>query len=327
MNWKQATYGLILLFVAMSILLSVQFVAAAPVCSDQDTAINFRFFDVENQGTGNLRANISVGSGTIYASNVWIPLRSNGQWIQDSGFTEDVQGIAVQRLGNGRVHVLLYGSHPLAANNTHIGIETLAVEILLRNNTLATFQNDLNNAVTFPHEPNPLENQGNWQFTFDGNDDEIYYTLGDSHLIWYSTVVMANDGFFITLNCNSSGSSSGNMSNNMSRLNITDVLIYDEPQFSILTNYTQRLDEALCSQQWQCYDWSSCNNNVQTRTCEDVAKCSLNLETPITMQFCENEDVSGISVSDSPKNSILNEFLFGGVILLLVLFVLIYFLR
>jgi hypothetical protein len=41
-----------------------------------------------------------------------------------------------------------------------------------------------------------------------------------------------------------------------------------------------------CTERWLCTDWSSCSNDVQTRACEDVNKCSTDLSKPMESQPC-----------------------------------------
>jgi hypothetical protein len=43
----------------------------------------------------------------------------------------------------------------------------------------------------------------------------------------------------------------------------------------------------LCSEDWQCSEWSDCENGIQTRTCTDLSQCGTEINKPSTEQQCE----------------------------------------
>ncbi|MBN2203170.1 MAG: hypothetical protein JW700_03220 [Candidatus Aenigmarchaeota archaeon] len=53
--------------------------------------------------------------------------------------------------------------------------------------------------------------------------------------------------------------------------------------------------ETGCQERWTCSDWSTCDNGIQTRVCEDQNSCGTNSREPFTSQPCtagENEKAS-----------------------------------
>lgn len=53
-----------------------------------------------------------------------------------------------------------------------------------------------------------------------------------------------------------------------------------------------------CTENWQCTEWSECNNGIQTRTCVDINNCGTITAKPYTMRGCST---STLSVSKEPK--------------------------
>lgn len=52
-------------------------------------------------------------------------------------------------------------------------------------------------------------------------------------------------------------------------------------------NCNSQVDESpLCVESWQCADWSSCQDNLQTRTCADANACGTTLNKPSESQAC-----------------------------------------
>ena len=43
----------------------------------------------------------------------------------------------------------------------------------------------------------------------------------------------------------------------------------------------------VCSENWQCSEWSDCENEIQTRTCTDLNSCGTSNGKPTTEQQCE----------------------------------------
>ena len=41
-----------------------------------------------------------------------------------------------------------------------------------------------------------------------------------------------------------------------------------------------------CEENWQCSDWSSCVNNKQTRTCNDLNDCNTFINKPSETKIC-----------------------------------------
>ena len=48
----------------------------------------------------------------------------------------------------------------------------------------------------------------------------------------------------------------------------------------------------VCYENWQCNDWSSCENEMQTRTCQDLAKCGTTKLKPAITRACSVEEIS-----------------------------------
>ncbi len=47
-----------------------------------------------------------------------------------------------------------------------------------------------------------------------------------------------------------------------------------------------------CTPRWSCSDWSSCINNLNTRTCTDLKKCNKNMTMPELTQSCVSNDIT-----------------------------------
>lgn len=48
----------------------------------------------------------------------------------------------------------------------------------------------------------------------------------------------------------------------------------------------RQTNSAACTESWNCTAWSSCINNVQTKTCTDINSCNTTISKPITNQSC-----------------------------------------
>jgi cysteine-rich repeat protein len=179
----------VLLFVVSSL-----FVNAA-VCNS-DAIVRIHFIAVTNSGTGgNLDKKIFVGtSATQFLDNEAIPLSSNGVFITDTGYVENVPGISLQRVDGG-LRFLLFGG-------SYWSKETLSAVISVEGAKISSFSNDFGRAATSPKSLNSLENQGNGVYIV-GNtkDDEVFYTVGGTIATWYSTVARDNDGFYLYVKC------------------------------------------------------------------------------------------------------------------------------
>src|SRR3989344_2796826 len=199
MNMKQTTYGLILLFVAVSILLSIEIVAAQEQCST-DASVYVRFFLVNNTNNGNLDNQVFVGLNNNSVSDyTLIPLAENGNWIIDSDIQEDVPGISLQR-SNGTLYFLFYGYH----NQSNPGKETLVADIILKDAVVTSFMNSNESLLNISNIRNQVDGQGDGQYIL-GNlgQDEVFYTIDGTRVGWYSTVAPLADGFFINVSCES----------------------------------------------------------------------------------------------------------------------------
>ncbi len=51
--------------------------------------------------------------------------------------------------------------------------------------------------------------------------------------------------------------------------------------------YIKKISEAICTEDWQCEDWSDCVNETQTRVCEDLNDCGTEEEKSDESQECE----------------------------------------
>jgi hypothetical protein len=165
------------------------------LCYD-DTSVRITFIESSNTLNGNLEEQIFVGSNQnpVNSSDL-ILIAENGRMIVDDNIQEDVPGISIQRL-DGRIRFLLYGSH----NDS--SLESMAVKIELNNAVVSGFQNDLSNAITQPNRGNRVDNQGDGIFNITNiAHDEVFYTIGEDEVKWYSSVIPANDGFYLDIDC------------------------------------------------------------------------------------------------------------------------------
>ncbi len=48
-----------------------------------------------------------------------------------------------------------------------------------------------------------------------------------------------------------------------------------------------------CQEKWVCTEWSTCKDDIQTRTCNDENKCGTNNKEPFTSQPCSSTDKTG----------------------------------
>lgn len=48
-----------------------------------------------------------------------------------------------------------------------------------------------------------------------------------------------------------------------------------------------------CKSVWQCSNWSTCENRIQTRECIDTNNCGSSLGMPVTQQSCSSRTISG----------------------------------
>jgi len=72
--------------------------------------------------------------------------------------------------------------------------------------------------------------------------------------------------------------------------------------------YIKKIHENICSENWECTDWSSCTSGQQTRTCTDSNSCGTIEDKPNEQQNCQLQIIDcGISESlnsDEPVNQI-----------------------
>jgi len=79
-------------------------------------------------------------------------------------------------------------------------------------------------------------------------------------------------------------------------LSITDIA----NRVSELSAQVQKISDqsgARCTPKWQCFNWGTCVDNQQIRTCVDIKKCGTNANKPTTSQACTptKDDVCKIS--------------------------------
>jgi len=51
--------------------------------------------------------------------------------------------------------------------------------------------------------------------------------------------------------------------------------------------YIRKIDEKICTPEWECSDWSSCDEGIKTRNCTDQNECGTEEGKPETEQECE----------------------------------------
>ncbi len=56
----------------------------------------------------------------------------------------------------------------------------------------------------------------------------------------------------------------------------------------------------VCYEEWECYEWGACTNDIQTRTCTDIKKCGTTKNKPITAKSC------GVEESDNEEPLIIS---------------------
>ena len=59
-----------------------------------------------------------------------------------------------------------------------------------------------------------------------------------------------------------------------------------------------------CKENWICDEWSSCEEGIQTRTCNDENKCNKIITRPATKQFCETTETKDVEVSENVSEKI-----------------------
>ncbi|MEM4266711.1 MAG: hypothetical protein QW404_01495, partial [Candidatus Nanoarchaeia archaeon] len=147
-----------------------------------------------NASGGNMGPRVYVGTTQLqFNDSEPIPLSQNGQFVVDAGYVENVPGIALQRQ-DGALRFLLFGGSRTIK-------EIVGAEIILENAKIVNFSNDNGRAVTSPKQLNKLENQGNGNYAWGGNNDEVFWSNGSSNATWYSAVYYDNDGFYLYIEC------------------------------------------------------------------------------------------------------------------------------
>ncbi len=62
----------------------------------------------------------------------------------------------------------------------------------------------------------------------------------------------------------------------------------------------------VCYEEWECSGWSTCANEIQTRTCTDIKKCGTTKNKPLTSKNCgieeDNSEETLILSSDKDKS-------------------------
>lgn len=57
--------------------------------------------------------------------------------------------------------------------------------------------------------------------------------------------------------------------------------------------YVTKINEQICTEDWNCTSWGICENLSQTRVCEDINNCGTEKNKPIEIQACEDLSCSG----------------------------------
>lgn len=154
---------------------------------------------LENTGHGNADRKVFIGqSAWAYGEGQWIPLLAlDGQVATDGGYTEEVEGLSVQRQ-NGYIQVLAHGSLPT-------GKELVDARITFDGAHVTRLEN--------------IDGQNKTENPFDGvtNDgaggDEVTIAYGSGSVLFQTRVTSADDAINIywaeTVAQSSSSSSSG----------------------------------------------------------------------------------------------------------------------
>jgi hypothetical protein len=61
---------------------------------------------------------------------------------------------------------------------------------------------------------------------------------------------------------------------------------------------TEYASYGVCEEDWECSEWSECINKQQTRTCDDLNKCGMDLNKPSEVKDCESDNYY-LKVGDS----------------------------
>ena len=69
------------------------------------------------------------------------------------------------------------------------------------------------------------------------------------------------------------------------------IIGYDSDDYAVASS-TLTLVVGGCQEEWECFEWSSCISNSQTRTCVDNNFCGTNYDEPVQEQYCE-PDIPG----------------------------------
>jgi subtilisin family serine protease len=63
-------------------------------------------------------------------------------------------------------------------------------------------------------------------------------------------------------------------------------------------NVSESINFAVCNENWNCTDWTTCSSSQQTRTCTNQNSCGTTYDKPSTSQTCTNPSTEGTSGGD-----------------------------
>ncbi len=80
-------------------------------------------------------------------------------------------------------------------------------------------------------------------------------------------------------------------------------------------------EESLCIENWKCSRWSSCINNQQTKTCDDLHNCGTEKSKPKTLQGCTVDQQQQDGESDNEANYIYHWIVGITLVILVTIFI------
>ncbi|MDP2906872.1 MAG: hypothetical protein Q8O03_02935, partial [Nanoarchaeota archaeon] len=65
--------------------------------------------------------------------------------------------------------------------------------------------------------------------------------------------------------------------------------------YSSRENVSESINFAVCNENWNCTEWTTCSSSQQTRTCTDQNSCTTTYSKPSTSQTCTSSSTGGTS--------------------------------
>ncbi|MEZ4114299.1 MAG: hypothetical protein R3B65_02565 [Candidatus Paceibacterota bacterium] len=151
-----------------------------PSCDSNQIWARVNVDSFSNQGAGNFTNNVYVGSSSnVVASGEWFLVHDGTNYISDPVITgyQNVTGLAVRRVGDGRIVLALQGTNPLNSDLEHV------------TGNIEFFNADVTN-VYFDANQDPLEtnptlntNLDSISFAADKSNFDLYVSTGNDRYV------------------------------------------------------------------------------------------------------------------------------------------------